>query len=56
MKLAFSIKITLYLTKNENRTKKSLTKLSYYFFEFRYYFFRKMLTFDEKILTSVKLR
>ena len=31
--LHFSLTITFYLTKTENRTKKSLTKLSYYCFE-----------------------
>ena len=31
--LAFSLKVTLNLTKTENRTKKSLTQLSYHCFE-----------------------
>ena len=29
-RLAFSLTVTLYLTKTENRTQKSLTQLSYY--------------------------
>ena len=32
-----------YFTKTENRTKKSLTQLSHYYFEKRYYFCQKML-------------
>ena len=32
-KLMFSLKVTFYLTKTENRTKKSLTHLSHYCFE-----------------------
>ena len=32
IKLTFSLKIIFYLTKTENRTKKSLTQLSYYCF------------------------
>ena len=33
LKLKFSLKVTFYLTKAENKTKKSLTQLSYYCFE-----------------------
>ena len=33
VKLTFSLKVTFYLTKTENRTKKSLTQLSHYCFE-----------------------
>ena len=33
VKLIFSLIITFYFTKTENRTKKSLTQLSYYWFE-----------------------
>ena len=33
IKLPFSLTITFYLTKTERRTKKSLTQLSYYWFE-----------------------
>ena len=33
MKVTFSIIVTLYLTKTEKRTKKSLTQFIYYFFE-----------------------
>ena len=33
VKLTFPLKVTFYLTKSENRTKKSLTQLSYYSFE-----------------------
>ena len=32
-KLKFSLIVTFYLSKTENRTKKSLTQLSYYCFE-----------------------
>ena len=40
VKLIFSLRVvTFYLTKNENRTKKSLAQLSHYFFE--YYFGKK---------------
>ena len=52
---AWSIKLILpiivtffYLTKSENRTKKSLTQLSYYCFESRYYFCQKMQFFFAK--------
>ena len=33
VKLIFSLIVTFYITKTENRTKKSLTKLSQYCFE-----------------------
>ena len=33
VKLTFSLIVSFYLTKAENRTKKSLTQLSYYYFE-----------------------
>ena len=33
IKLTFSLIVTYYLTKTKNRTKKSLTQLSYYCFE-----------------------
>ena len=33
VKLIFSLKVTFYLVKTENRTKKSLTQLSQYCFE-----------------------
>ena len=33
VKLVFSLKTTFYLTKTENKTKKSLTQLSNYYFE-----------------------
>ena len=42
IKLAFSLKITFCLTNHKNKTKKSLTQLSYYCFELRYYFCQKM--------------
>ena len=32
-KVIFSVKVTFFLTKTENRTKKSLTQLSHYCFE-----------------------
>ena len=54
--LKFSLTVTFYLTKTENRTKKSLTYLSHYCFEWRYYFCQKMLIFCKKMMTSAKLR
>ena len=45
VKRLFSLTVTFYLTKTENRTKKSLTELSYYYFEKKYYFWKKMLIF-----------
>ena len=33
VKLTFSLTVTFYLTKSENRTKKSLTELPHYCFE-----------------------
>ena len=42
------INSTLYLTKTEDRTKKSLTQLSHYCFEQRYYFSQKLLIFCKK--------
>ena len=45
IKLKFSLTIMFYFTKTESKTKKSLTQLSYYCFEYRYYFCQKMLTF-----------
>ena len=44
VKLTFSLTVTFYLTKTENRTQKSLTWLSQYCFE------------SKKMLTSAKLR
>ena len=44
----FLSKVTFYLTKTENRTKKSLTQLSHYCFEERYYFSLKRLIFCKK--------
>ena len=41
VKLTFSLTVTFYLTKIENRTKNSLTQLSYYYFEKRYIFDKK---------------
>ena len=49
IKLTFLLPISFDFTKTENRTRKSLTQLSYYCFEERYYLCQKMLT-------SVKLR
>ena len=45
VKLIFSLTVTFYLTKTENRTKKSLTQLSH-----------KTLIFCIKMLTSAKFR
>ena len=39
VKLTFSLTVTLYLTKTENRTKKSLTQLSHYCFWVKVLFF-----------------
>ena len=55
-KVMFSVKVTFWLTKTENRTKKSPTQLSHYCFESRYFFGQKTLIFCKKILTSAKLR
>ena len=33
VKLTFSLTVTFYISKNKNNTKKSLTQLSYYYFE-----------------------
>ena len=43
-KVMFSVIVTFYLTKTENRTKKSLTQLSYYCFEWKYYSIKKVLS------------
>ena len=48
--------VPFYLIKAENRTKKSLTQLSDYCFEWRYHFCQKMLIFCKKKLTFSKLR
>ena len=44
----FSSKVTFYLTKTENSTKKSLAQLSHYCFEERYYYSLKRLIFCKK--------
>ena len=54
-KVMFSVIANVFLTKTENRTKKSLTKLSHYCFELRYFFGQKTLIFCKKILTWAKL-
>ena len=41
LKLVFSFIVTFYLTKTENRTKRSLTHLSHYCFELKYYLCHK---------------
>ena len=56
LKLTFSLIVTFYLTKTENRTKKSLTQLSHCRFEQGYYFCQKLLILCKKMLTSAKLR
>ena len=48
VKLIFSLVETFYLTKTESRTKKSLTKLSHYYFEVTYYFCQKNADFLQK--------
>ena len=55
-KVMFSVIVTFCLTKTENRTKKSLTQLSYYCFEERYFFGQKTLIFYKKMQTPPKLR
>ena len=53
----FHVWLTMfYLTKTENRTKKSLTQPSCYSFEKRYYFCLKILTFYKKIVKTEKFR
>ena len=47
-KTFFLLIVTFYLTKIENRTKKSLTQLSHYCFEWRYDFGQKKLIFCKK--------
>ena len=44
----FSLAVTFYLTKTDNRTKKSLIQLSHYCFEYRYQFCQKMHSFCKK--------
>ena len=41
----FSLTVTFYLAKTENKTKKSLTQHSHYCFEKKYYFSQKTLIF-----------
>ena len=45
LKLIFTLVVTIYLTKNESKTEKSLTQLSYYCFKSRYFFGQKTLIF-----------
>ena len=47
-KLIFTLTVTFYFRKNENRTKKSLIQLSHYCFELSYYFGQKPLIFCKK--------
>ena len=67
VKLTFLLIATFYLTKTENRTKKSLTKtennskksltpLSHYCFEYCPIFAKKCRFFTKKVMTSAKLR
>ena len=56
LKLTFSLIVTFHLTKPENRTKKSLTQLSYYCFEERYYFCQKILFFCKKNTDISKIK
>ena len=57
VKFTFSLTAAFYLTKIENRTKKSLTQLSHYCFELWCHFCKKkMLIFCKKMLTSAKPR
>ena len=58
VKLKISIIVTFYLKtlKTENRTKKTLTQFSHYYFNWRCYIYQKMLLFAKKMLTSAKRR
>ena len=56
IKLTVSLKTIFYFKKTENRTKNSLTQLSYYCIEYRHYFCQKMLISCKKLLISSKLR
>ena len=56
LKLIFLLIVTFYLTKTENRTKKSLILLSQYCFEEKYYFCQKAPDFCKKKLPTAKLR
>ena len=55
VKHTFSLPATFYLTKTENRTKKSQSQLSHYCFKVKN-IEQKMLSFCKKMLTSAKLR
>ena len=48
VKLTFSLIVTSYLTKTENRTNKSLAQLLHYCFELKHYFYQKMPIFWKK--------
>ena len=48
IKLIFSLIVIFYPTEPENRTKKSLTQLLYYCFDYRYCFYQKILIFLRK--------
>ena len=56
VKLKFSLKVTFYLTKAGNRTKKSLTQLSPIALSKGTIFAKKYCYFCKKMLTSAKLR
>ena len=56
VKLTFSLTVRFYLTKTENRTKKSLTQLSNIALSKGTTFAKKMLSFCKKMQTSAKLR
>ena len=51
-----SLVVTFYLTKTENRTKKSLTQLSHYRFELRYYLCQKKRLFFTKNADISKIK
>ena len=55
-KIYVFINRTFSLAKTENRTKKSLTQLSHYFFQWRYFLGEKTLIFCKKKLTLGKWR
>ena len=54
-KFTFSLKITFYLAKTENRTKKSLKQLSHYWFVYSKKFSQKMLFFLQKHVDISKM-
>ena len=56
VKLIFSIIVTFYLTKTEKRTKKSLTQLPHYCFDYLYLFWLKNADFLQKNADIIKIK